>query len=198
MFTTSYGHVESALVRTYDLPDKATAAFRGRLGGLQKQGLLGAENRPGRGVALNYGPDQIHRFIFACELFEFGAAPSTILNLVKARWDKTLAPIFKKAETAAEHNLGPKDLVLHMGGIRLMTDTWSDAIPNVNSCTVADLPKHVQVWMRGDGLPARALIVNLSSRLRDFHAALAKLHPAEIERQKAETKRTKGKSDRGP
>src|SRR5262249_33678979 len=35
---------------------------------------------------------------------------------------------------------------------------------------------------------ARALVVNLSSRLRQFHAALADLHPAEIDREKAELK----------
>jgi hypothetical protein len=39
-----------------------------------------------------------------------------------------------------------------------------------------------------DRLPARALIVNLSSRLRQFHAALADLHPGEINREKAEAK----------
>jgi hypothetical protein len=179
MFTTSYRHVEGALVAAYGVPEKALGAFRGRLGSLQKQGILGKANMPGRGTPLSYGPDQFHRLIFACELFEFGVSPATVQNLVAARWERKLAPLFKKAEQAAASDPGPHDIVLHMGGVRQMTDAWSDAVPNVNSCKLVDLPKHVQVWMRGDRLPARALIVNLSSRLRRFHAALSELHPTE-------------------
>jgi hypothetical protein len=178
MFTTSYRHTEAALARAYSVPEKAMGAFRGRLGSLQKQGLFGRENQPGRGTALVYGPDQFHRMIFACELFEFGVAPATVLSLVETLWASRLVPIFRKAETAAMQVHGKGDIVLHMGGVRLMSDVWSDAVPNVNSCTLADLPKYVQVWMRGDGLPARALVVNLSERLRIFHEALADLRNA--------------------
>jgi hypothetical protein len=188
MFTTSYRHVEGALAVAYLVPEKAMGAFRGRLGSLQKQGLFGADNMPGRGAALRYGPDQFRRLILACELFEFGAAPSTILGLIESRWEKTLAPIFKKAERAAERDAGSGDIIMHMGGARLMTEAWSDAVPNVNSCTLADLPKQIDLWMRDGRLPARALIVNLSSRLRQFHAALADLHFAEIQREKARVK----------
>jgi hypothetical protein len=189
MYDTSYRHVEAALMRAYGVPDKASGAFRSRLGNLQKQGLLGRHNMPGRGAALRYGPDQFHRLVLACELFEFGASPATILGLIESRWEKTLAPIFKKAERAAEHDdAGPGDIIMHMGGARLMTEAWSDAVPNVNSCTLADLPKQIDLWMRDRRLPARALIVNLSSRLRRFHAALADLHFAEMEREKAGAK----------
>jgi hypothetical protein len=188
MFETSYGHVEAALVQTYRVPNKAVAAFRGRLGNLQKQGLLGAKNMPGRGAPLRYGPDQFHRLVLALELSELGVSPATILSLIEWMWDRTLAPIFKKAERAAERDAGPGDVILNMGGVKLMTDAWSDAVPNVNSCTLADLPKHMEGWMHADRLPARALVVNLSSRLRQFHAALADLHFAEIEREKAGAK----------
>ena len=94
MFETSYGHVEAALVRAYGVPSKALGAFRGRLGNLQKQGLLGAKNMPGRGAALRYGPDQFHRLIFACELFEAGIGPATVLGLVEALWESRIAAIF--------------------------------------------------------------------------------------------------------
>jgi len=81
---------------------------------------------------------------------------------------------------------------MHFGGIHLMTDSLSDAIPNVNSCALAKLPERMRDWMHmgiEDQVPARALTVNLSSRLRVFHRALADTHFAEIE---AEKKRRKG------
>lgn len=180
MFETSYGHVEAALVQVYGIPDKAVGAFRGRIGNLQKLGLFGAKNMPGRGAALRYGPDQFHRLIFACELFEFGVGPTIVLVLVKAQWESRLDQIFKKAEHAAERDSGPDDIIMHMGGVRLMTDAWSNAIPNVNSCPLRKLPNYMGVWMRMGGrdrLPARALVLNLSSRLRQFHTALADLMP---------------------
>ena len=197
MFETSYGHVEAALVRAYGVADKAVGAFRGRLGNLQKQGLLGPKNMPGRGAALRYGPDQFHRLIFACELFECGIGPATALTLVEARWENRIALIFRKAEQAAakRDQPGPDDIVMHFGGIRLMTDSWSDAAPNVNSCTLVKLPDHMRVWMNmgvEDRLAARALTVNLSSRLRVFHRALADTHFAEIA---AEKKRMKARGD---
>jgi hypothetical protein len=180
MFDTSYSHVEAALVQTYGVPDKAVTAFRGRLGNLQKKGLFGRPNMPGRGAALRYGPDQFHRLVFACELSEFGVGPATVLTLVETLWESRLKQIFKKAERG---NPGPDDVILHMGGVHLMTGAWSDAVPNVNSCTLNKLPTYAREWMRmgaGDP-PARALIVNLSSRLRRFHAALADSHMVEIE-----------------
>ena len=194
MFETSYGHVEAALVRAYGVPSKALGAFRGRLGNLQKQGLLGAKNMPGRGAALRYGPDQFHRLIFACELFESGIGPATVLGLVEALWESRIAAIFENAERAAKRrdDPGPDDIVMHFGGIHLMTDGLSDAIPNVNSCALAKLPERMRDWMHmgiEDRVPARALTVNLSSRLRVFHRALADTHFAEIE---AEKKRRKG------
>jgi hypothetical protein len=193
MFGTSYGHVEAALVRAYGVPDKAVAAFRGRLGNLQKQGLLGAKNMPGRGAALRYGPDHFHRLIFACELFESGIGPAAVVALVEALWENRIDSIFEKAEKAAakQDDQGPDDIVMHFGGIHLMTDSWSDAVPNVNSCTLAKLPDHMRVWMDmgvGGRLPARALTVNLSSRLRVFRRAFADTHFAEIEAEKKRRK----------
>jgi hypothetical protein len=193
MFETSYSHVEAALVQAYGVPDKAVGAFRGRLGNLQKLGLFGKKNMPGRGSVLHYGPDQFHRLVFACELFEFGVGPATVLALVESLWESTLDPIFKKAERPAfiRRDAGPDDIVMHMGGVRLMTDTWSDAVPNVNYCMLHKLPNYMQDWMRmgdRDSLPARALVVNLSSRLRQFHYALGKLQAAEIKRERDETR----------
>ena len=83
---------------------------------------------------------------------------------------------------------------MHMGGVRLMTDTWSDAVPNVNFCTLQKLNDQMQVWMRmgvDDRLPSRALVVNLSSRLRQFHAAFRDLHMEHMPEKKDKKRRKK-------
>lgn len=180
MFETSYSVVESALVSAYKVPRKAVGAFRGRLGHLQRQGLFGARHMPGKGRALVYTADQFHRLVFACEALEFGLSRATVLALVKSQWERRLRKIFQDAERAARIDPGPNgdntggDIILHMGGVSLMTDT----VPNINSCELRKLPDHMAAWMRMTpadpaGLPPRALVVNLSMRLRAFHAALA-------------------------
>jgi hypothetical protein len=187
MFRTSYSTVEAALVATYEIPRRERAAFRGRLGHLQRQGLFGARHMPGRGNAIDYGPDQFWRFVFACECFEFGLSRAMVLALVKSLWERRLRKIFQDAERAAETKPGANGentdgyIILHMGGVRLMADAWLDATPNDNSCELRQLPDNVAMWMRMTpddpaGLPPRALIVNLSMRLRAFHAALVAAH----------------------
>jgi hypothetical protein len=183
MFECGYGAVEAALVQTYRIPAKAVGAFRSRLGALQKAGLFGVKNQPGKGVALRYGPDQFHRLVFVCELFEFGIAPAVVLSLVESLWERRLRKIFRDAEdvVANEHAKPGDDIILYVGGVHLMLDGWSDAVPNVNSCPLSKLPDHMAMWMsmRPDdpsGLPPRALVTNLSMRLRAFHAALVAAH----------------------
>jgi hypothetical protein len=95
----------------------------------------------------------------------------------------------------------------------LMSGGWSSisdfpGVPNVNHCTLGKLPDHVTAWMtRGspnDTLPPRMLVVNLSSRLRQFHTALAKTFTEELiaeliaERrrsQKSQKDRDRGKAN---
>src|SRR5262249_18946116 len=127
--------VEAALVQTYRIPARAVGAFRSRLGALQKAGLFGAENRPGKGVAFRYGPDEFWRLIFACEMLEFGLAPSVVISLVESLWEPRLRDIFRAAEDAVmkcQDAAGPDDVVLYIGGAHLMVDGFSDAVPNVN------------------------------------------------------------------
>jgi len=191
MFDCGLAATEAALVQTYRVPTRAVGAFRSRLGALQKQGLFGARNMPGKGVALRYGPDQFHRLVFVCELFEFGIAPSVVLSLVKSAWEGRLKKIFRDAEDAVmkhQDAAGPDDVILHMGGVHLMVDGFSDAVPNVNSCPLSKLPDHMAMWMSmqpddPSGLPPRALVTNLSMRLRAFHTALG---PAYMDELRAE------------
>jgi hypothetical protein len=188
MFECGYGAVKAALMQAYHIPGKAEAAFHGRLGALQKQGLFGAENMPGRGVALRYGPDQFWRLLFACEMLEFGVAPSVVILLVKSLWERRLQNIFRDAEDAVmkyQDAAGPADIILHMGGVRLMVDGFSDAVPNVNSCTLNELSNNMSMWMSikpddPSRLPPRALITNLSMRLRAFHIALGASYMDEL------------------
>jgi hypothetical protein len=194
--TPRFATVEAALVQAYRIPAKAVGAFRSRLGALQKAGLFGAENRPGKGVALRYGPDQFHRLVFACELLEFGISPSVVLSLVKSLWEPRLRDIFMDAEDAVmkcQDAAGADDVVLHLGGAHLMVDGFSDAVPNVNSCPLSKLPDNMLMWMsvRPDdpsGLPPRALVTNLSMRLRAFHTALGISYMDELRVERAGSK----------
>lgn len=170
-------------MRAYSVPAKELGAFRGRLGHLQKQGLLGSRNRPGKGQALVYGPDQFHRFIFACECFELGFSRATVIDLVAQQWERRLRQIFKDAEDAAMREPGPNDTILVMSGIHML----SAPVPNIDTCQLGKLIGRMHTWMRmgvDDPLPARAIIVNLSARLRTFHRALADLHFVEIQADK--------------
>ena len=102
MFETSFGAVEKALLQSHRIPDALAGAFRGRITSLQKQGLFGPKHRPGRGLALTYGPDQFHRLIFACELLEFGIGPPTILNCRVAVGPQAAGGFSRDAEKAAQ------------------------------------------------------------------------------------------------
>jgi hypothetical protein len=209
VFEVSYSPVAAALVRTYGVRKRDTGRFRARITFLQKGRLLGVS--PGKGKALRYTPDLIHRLIFATELAEFGVSPSVVLALVKSRWENRLRKIFQDAERAAMIDPGPNgdstdgDIILHMGGVRLMTDTWSNAVPNINFCELRKLSDNMTAWMRmlpddPTGLPPRALVTNLSMRLRAFHTALSHAHdltePVAPAEPVAAPKRAKRKSRR--
>jgi hypothetical protein len=176
MFEAGYGAVETALVQGYRVPDDAVGAFRGRLAALQKQGFLGTT--PGKGIALTYTPDLLHRLVFACEMFQFGISPAVVLGIVEAQWERRLRKIFRDAEDAAERDPGPNDVILHLAA-RVMTDTWSDVVPAVNACPLRKLPSNIAMWMKMTpddpmGLPPRVLVTNLSAALRTFHANFAR------------------------
>src|SRR5262245_32620927 len=164
-FEAGYGAVEAALIEAYRVPETARGAFRGRLAALQKGGLLGPKAMPGKGRALTYRPDQLHRLVLACEMMEFGITPSMVLAVVGELWERPLRKIFSDAEDAVQREPGPDDVILYMGGVHLMVDGWSDAVPNVNACPLRKLPDHIAMWMSmgpNDRQPPRVLVTNLS------------------------------------
>lgn len=192
MFNISYGKCEAAFARTYDIADADLGRFRGRITGLQKGDLFGAENRPGKGNRLDYTPDMMHRVLFCLELTELGVTPNVQLKLVAEFWEPRIRKIFKRAEDAAERDPGEGDIILAMIGVSLMGGAWrdDDAVPNINWCRLADLYRRLVLDMqprrRGDLAP-RALIVNLSARLRVFHGHLSDVHLGPEPAEPAET-----------
>jgi hypothetical protein len=177
VFEASYSDVEPALVRTYGVQERDLGRFRARITFLQKGGLLGVS--PGKGKALRYTPDLIHRLIFATELAEFGVMPQAVLETVADLWDSRIRSIFQRAEKTARGPAGPDDRVLLLGGISLTVGGWTStakALPNVNDFPLHRLAANLDLLMRYDDPPPRAMVVNLSARLRSFHNALADYH----------------------
>src|SRR5262249_72128 len=130
-----------------------------------------------------YTPNEMHRLIIAIELCELGVPPATTASLINRYWDSKFKPICRDAE---ENNPAIRsgvpiessdDIVLYCGGMSLRTGSLKGAksprIPKISCCRMRDLPRHIAEWMGPDNKAPRALIVNLSARLRSFHAALA-------------------------
>jgi hypothetical protein len=96
---------------------------------------------------------------------------------IAALWDRRIRSIFQRAEKSGP--AGPQDIALVMGGISLTVGGWTStakALPNVNGFPLHALAANVDLLMRYDDPPPRALVVNLSARLRRFHEALDKHH----------------------
>jgi hypothetical protein len=194
-YATSFGAVERALVRVFGVRKGDVKAFHGRLIALQKAGLLGSKNMPGKGRALTYTPELCNRLIFAAELLQMGVVSRVIVGTVTDLWERRIRAIFTMAATAAMNDPSDDDIIFYLGGVTLMTDAWADAVPNVNRCKLGELPFHVKQWMgmrendpAPGNLPPRVLMTNLTHRLRRFHAALAEIDPQSIKsRSLAET-----------
>jgi hypothetical protein len=183
-----YGVLERALTTSYGVPEAVReTGFRGMLNNLQKLGVLGEAARVGRGTPLVYTPIELHRFIVAIELCELGVPPATAVALISSYWKK-FESICARAElnNPAMHGGEPidpdDDVILFLGGVGLRTGSLrgaqSPAIPNIDHCKLRDLPRHMAQWLRMDSdgdaaeSPPRALVINLSARLRSFHAAM--------------------------
>jgi hypothetical protein len=177
LFEVSYSPVEAALVRTYGVRARDLGRFRARITFLQKGGLLGVS--PGKGKALRYTPDLIHRLIFATELSEFGIMPQAVLETVADLWESRICRIFERAERAAMAPAGANDIVMVLGSPSLLVGAWTStakALPNVNGFPLHSLAGNIDLLMRYSDPPPRALVVNLSERLRTFHTALVAAH----------------------
>jgi hypothetical protein len=189
MFEISYGAVERALAAAHNVPDTVRqAGFRSMLSNLQKLGALGAQARVGRGAALKYTPTELHRLVLTLEFCELGIPPATAVSLVNTYFEAKLTAIIDKAERGVVHEEPPgNDVIIHLGGVSLRTGSLRGerfpGVPNINHCKLSELPRYITQWMAmtpNDRVPPRALVVNLSARLRTFHSALADANMDEL------------------
>jgi hypothetical protein len=182
MLQFSYSAVEQALAKTYGASDDKVreTAFRARINSLQRLGVLGEKVKVGKGQKVTYGVEQMERWLACLELSELGISPTVAGKLVIRHWAKKFAGIFRAAQGTVMQKPGLDDVILYLGGVHLMSGSWSSErdfpdVPNINHCTLRELPNHVRTWMDDPPL-SRMLITNLSARLRQFHAALAESH----------------------
>jgi hypothetical protein len=197
-----YRVVERALATSYGIPEAARdSGFRSMLNNLQKLGVLGEAARVGRGAPLVYTPLELHRLVVAIELCELGVPPATTAALIANYWESHLNAICRDAErnnpaVRGGERIDPgDDVLLYLGGVSLRTGSLKGArsptIPNINSCKLRDLKLHMVQWMTMDpdanatDLPPRALVVNLSARLRAFHAAFNRPYMDELRAEHA-------------
>jgi hypothetical protein len=209
----SYGTVERAVAWSHAIPETARkAGFRSMLNNLQKLGVLGEAARVGRGTPLTYTPTELHRLVLGVELCELGLPPATAVGLVATYWDSKFKKICDDAESNNPAARGDQpidpgdDTVIYLGGVALRTGSLkgsrSPTIPNINSCKLRELPTHIVEWMKMDpannpvDLPPRALILNLSSRLRAFHRGLAAAYMIELRSERTVTGNIKARPDR--
>jgi hypothetical protein len=143
---------------------------------MQKMGVLGPRSRVGRGAKLTYTHIEFNRLILALEFSEFGLPPATAVALVGRYWESKLKAIVSVAQEAfgivPEKPRG-QDTILCLVGGGLRTDSLrgrkGPVVPIIERCSLDDLPAAMKHWMTP---PTRALVTNLSGRLRVFHEAL--------------------------
>jgi hypothetical protein len=192
----SYGVVERALAIAYGVPEAVRpAGFRSMVANLQKLGALGDQARRGRGVALSYTPTEFNRLILALEFCELGVPPATAVSLIERHWKAELEPIVHAAGIGFAYEVPRgKDVILGLIGVGFRTGSLrgekSPVVSNIEQCSLDDLPAAMNRWMKGkpnDPAPPRALVVNLSARLRAFHGALADTYMDELAAERRAT-----------
>jgi hypothetical protein len=193
----SYGVVERSLAIAFGVPEPVRpAGFRSMVGNLQKLGALGAQARRGRGVALIYGPTELSRLLLALEFCELGVPPATAVALIASHWEAALKPIVH----AAGYGIGlayevprGEDVILCLVGVGFRTASLrgeaASSVPHIEQCSLDQLPAAMKRWMAGepDDLAPRALVINLSARLRVFHSALADTYLDELDAERRAT-----------
>lgn len=98
----SFVQIEAVCADLHRVRSDRRAAFVGALQQLQKQGLLDAKRRPGRGKAGTYSFADLMRFVVALELMQAGMMPQLAARLVNDSWLKLQASIYF-------HSLPPED-----------------------------------------------------------------------------------------
>jgi hypothetical protein len=171
-FTVSFATVEKALLRTHEVEPQHEEAWRSRINFLRREGLLG--ERPGSGRRIGYHTAaQLPKLLLALELAQTAVAPQVALSLIATSWDHRLSRFFRQAEEARDR--GTSDVLLLLAGITAMVER-DGAIP-VIAATTADRLDVLRMALDDTSVPGRALVINLTARLRRFHEALIEFYP---------------------
>ena len=171
-FTVSFATVERALLRMHEVKPQHEDAWRSRINFLRREGLLG--ERPGSGRRIGYHTaEQLPKLVLALEMAQAAIVPQAILSLVREHWDKRLKGIFGEAGEALVHETS--DVLLLLAGITAMVER-EGAIPVIKA-TTADKLDVLRMALDDGSVPGRALVINVTGRLRRFHEALSNIHP---------------------
>ena len=171
-FTVSFATVEKALLRMHAVEPRHEEAWRSRINFLRREGLLG--ERPGSGRRIGYHTaDQLPKLMLALEMAQAAIAPRVALSLIAASWDDRLNGFFQQAEEARRNETS--DVWLLLAGITEMMER-DGAIP-VIEVTTTDRLDVLRMALDDTFVPGRALVINLTARLRKFHAALIEFYP---------------------
>jgi hypothetical protein len=197
-FTVSFATVEKTLLRMHAVEPQHEEAWRSRINFLRREGVLG--ERPGSGRRIGYHTaDQLPKLMIALEMAQAAIVPQTILSLVR-KHDERLKNIFREAEKARANETS--DVLLLLAGITEMIER-EGAIPVIQA-TTADKLDVLRMALDDSSVPGRALVINVTARLRRFHEALSDIYPQpedyaldkRREKEMNTKARTKGRSAR--
>jgi hypothetical protein len=171
-FAVSFATVEQALLRMHEVKPQHEDAWRSRINFLRREGLLG--ERPGSGRRIGYHTAaQLPKLLLALELAQAAVAPQVALSLIATSWDNRLNRFFRQAEEARDRRTS--DVLLLLAGITGMVER-AGAIP-VIEVTTADRLDVLRMVLDDHSVPGRALVINLTARLRRFYKALSEIYP---------------------
>ena len=176
----SYAHVEAALARIFDAEHVQKAAFRGRLKHFRKLGI--PRHNPGKGARVAYGMPDIYQLMICLELSELGIDPNLVAKLVHHHWD--INRRFPAAIAKARELHGSGDDLWIAIPANFMSQTWGERFEQSDTHTSYRSGRLRPVWEVRDFRESesneflkvvrngRALVFNLSSRLRNLEVAL--------------------------
>jgi hypothetical protein len=175
----TYAIVETALAEVFAIDEAGRRAWlRARVQHLRRLGLV--PESPGKGRTITYAQSDADRWLIALELAHQGADPNRIVDLIKRTWD----PPSRKHSAAEAVTRGEAfiaDLVEEARASRRIEDDvfltvrfvgGMSAEPHIGY-TMFKGVRSFLFWLAAD-LNRRAQIFDLSKRLREFDAALAK------------------------
>jgi hypothetical protein len=171
-FTVSFATVDKALLRMHGVEPQHEEAWRSRINFLRREGVLG--ERPGSGRRIGYHTAaHVPKLLLALELAQAAVTPQVALSLIATSWDDRLNRFFRQAEESRDR--GTSDVWLLLAGITAMVER-DGAIP-VIAATTADRLDVLRMALDDSSVPGRALVINLTARLRRFYEALSEIYP---------------------